>query len=147
MKIRKQFRIQNSNFRIREEAFTLIEVMVAMAVFFVAIFAILDLTTQNLSMARQLQAVQLDASSVATAIAMTNVLEEGPLPVEIISQFEEQYPGYTCGGEIFEVSSNGLFQIDLQVGGLKNQKVVMTELSILLYRPDSSPAFRNKIGR
>ena len=130
-----------------QAAFTLIEVMVAMAVFFVAIFAILDLTTQNLSAARQLQSMQLDASGVATAISMTNILEEGILPQEIISQFEEQYPGYTCSGEIFEVSSNGLFQIDLQVGGLKNKKVVMTGMSILLYRPDSAGAFRGKIRR
>lgn len=131
----------------REEAFTLLEVMVAVAVFFVAIFAILDLTTQNLATARQLQTAHLDATSVASAIAMTNILEEGPLPSDIIAQFEEQYPGYTCGGEIFEVSSNGLFQVDLKIGGLKNRKVVMTDLSILLFRPDSSRSFRNKIGR
>lgn len=129
---------QSSTSRRRwEGAFTLLEVMIAMAVFFIAIFAILDLTSQNLAAARQLQTIQLDASGVAMAVAMTNVLEEGILPPEIISQFEEQYPGYTCGGEIFEVSSNGLFQVDLQIGGLKNKKVVMTSMSILLYRPES----------
>lgn len=128
-------------------AFTLLEVMVAMAIFFIAIFAILDLTSQNVAAARHLQTMQLDATGLASAMALTNRLEEGEIPQDIIAQFQEQYPGFTCTGSITEVSSNGLFQVDFEVAGVKDKKVVGSGMSILLFRPESAGSFRNRIGR
>lgn len=133
--------------RTNESAFTLLEVMIAMAIFFIAIFSILDLTSQNVAAARRLQTMQLDPSGLASAISLTNRLEEGDIPQDIIAQFQEQHPGYTCTGNITEVSSNGLFQIDFEIGGVKDKKVVGSGLSILLFRPDSASSLRNKIRR
>lgn len=128
-------------------AFTLLEVMIAMALFFMAIFAILDLTTRSLAAARGLQRANLDVTSMATGLMLTNRIEEGSLPAEVIAQFEEQNPGYTCNGNISEVSSNGLFQIDFEIYGVKGKKVVASTMSILLFRPESAQSFRSKMRR
>ena len=118
-----------------------------MAIFCIAIFAILDLTSVSLSAARRLQMMQVDASSLASALSLTNRLEEGDLPPEIVAQFEEIHPGYTCRGNIFEASSNGLFQVDFEIAGVRDKKVIGSTMSIFLFRPDSGRAFRSKVGR
>jgi hypothetical protein len=129
-------------------AFTLLEVMFAMAIFFVGIFAVLDLTTQNVAAARRLQRIQIDASSIAAAISLTNRLEEADgLPSEIVTQFEEQHPGYTCTGRIYEVSSNGLYQVDLEIGGIRDKAVVGSSMSFLLYRANTGRSIGGRIGR
>ena len=128
-------------------AFTLIEVLIAMALFFVAVFAILDLTSQSIASARLLQSSHVDATSLAAAMSLTNRLEEGQLPSEVMAQFQEQYPGYTCNGNIVEIGSNGLFQVDFEIYGVKGKKVVASTMSIWLFRPDSGSAFRNKVRR
>jgi Tfp pilus assembly protein PilV len=130
----------------RQRAFSLIEVMIAMAVFFMAIFAILDLTTQNIASARRLQSSHVDASSVAASLSLTNFVEEGPLPPDIVAQFHEQYPGYHCAGEIYEVSTNGLFQVDLVVSRGKGNKATDSSMSLLLYRP-GRPGSGNRLRR
>jgi Tfp pilus assembly protein PilV len=130
--------------QITEHAFSLIEVMIAMAVFFMAIFAILDLTTQNIASARRLQTSHVDASSIAATLSLTNYIEEGPLPRDIEMQFEEQYPGYQCSGNIYEVSTNGLYQVDLSVSRAKGKRATESSMSFLLYRPGAS---RNRLRR
>src|SRR5882757_1011941 len=104
--------------KLSKVAFSLLEVMIAVSIFFMAVFAILALTSRSLAQARSLQPLQVDASSVAAELSLTNRLEEGPIPPEIIEHFEKMYPHYTCGGTITEVGTNGLFQVDLEVGGL-----------------------------
>lgn len=128
----------------RSEAFTLLEVMIAFAVFFIAMFAILDLTSQSLSSARQLQNVDIDISSLAATLSLTNSLEEGPLPTDVVDLFEDLHPGYSCNGDIFEVGSNGLFQVNFQVHGRRGKKPVASSMSILLFRPGSASSFRLK---
>ncbi len=132
---------------ISDSAFSLLEVMIALGIFFIAIFAILDLTSRNLRAARSLQPLNVDASSLAGELSLTNRLEEGPLPSDLISQFEDLYPGYTCHGEIYEVFTNGLFQVDFEVVGVKERTVVASTMSILLYRPASSGLMRPGGGR
>jgi hypothetical protein len=112
--------------------------MIAMALFFMAIFAILDLTSQSLAAARSLQRTNIDIASLATGLLLTNRVYEGSLPSEIMAEFEELNPGYTCNGNIFEVSSNGLFQVDFEIYGVKGKKVTASTMSILLYRPESA---------
>ena len=131
-----------------ERAFSLLEVTIAMAIFFAAAFAILSLTSQSLAQARNLQTSHVDIGGLAAMLALTNRLEEGRLPREIIAQFENFNPGYSCEGNIAEVSSNGLFQVDFEVAGLKGKKVVGSTMSILLYRPGSPSSFGNRrLGR
>ncbi len=120
------------------EAFTLLEVMIAVSIFFMATFAILALTSRTLAQARGLQPMMVDASSVAAELSLTNRLEEGPIPPEIIQHFEHMYPNYTCGGTITEVGTNGLFQVDIEVGGSTGGKHILRSNSrILLFRPMS----------
>jgi hypothetical protein len=131
--------------RAPERAFSLLEVMIAMALFFMAVFAILSLTSQSLSAARHLQISHVDIGGLAGMISLTNRVEEGPLPQEIIAQFEQLNPGYSCVGNILEASSNGLFRVDFEVVGLKGQKVVGSTLSILLFRPESAGSARGRL--
>ena len=92
--------------------FTLMEVMIAMFVFFIVVFAILGMVVQSMGAARALQRPQPDFSILASAITLSNTLEEG---VES-GDFNETYPGIYQGctwmREITEASSNGLFQVD-----------------------------------
>jgi hypothetical protein len=129
-------------------AFSLLEVMIAMALFFMAVFAILELTSQSLASARRLQTSNIDVSGLAAAMSLTNRLEEGGLPQQVTAEFEQQHPGYSCSGSVTEVSTNGLFQVDFEIYGVKGKRVVASSMSILLYRPGSgSRSFGNKLRR
>lgn len=102
-----------------------------MAVFFIAAFAVLDLTSQCLRSARALQMPRLDATSLAAELSLTNRLTEGGAS----GDFGEIYPGYTWQQEVSLGSSNGLYQVDYIVFNPRQQ--VESTMSILLYRPDS----------
>lgn len=130
----------------RQSAFSLLEVMIAMALFFMAVFAILNLTSQSLAAARHLQTSHVDVGGLAAIMSLTNRVEEGPIPKEIVTQFQDLNPGYSCDGTISEAGSNGLFRVDFEVVGLQGKKVVGSTLSILLFRPESSSS-RTKLGR
>jgi len=47
-----------------KEAFSLLEVMIAIAIFFTSVFAILELTSQHLRTARILQTLDVDRTSL-----------------------------------------------------------------------------------
>src|SRR6184192_2466516 len=74
--------------RICVRAFTLLEVMIAVSIFFMATFSILALVSRCLAQARALQPMQVDANMVAAELSLTNRLEEGQIPPEIIQHFE-----------------------------------------------------------
>lgn len=114
--------------------FTLLEVLIAMAVFFLAIFSLLELTSRSLRAARSLQAGGPHAGIVAAQLsASTNKLEEGMES----GDFGEDYPGYSWQQRITTAGSNGLFQADFWVYRGKGNRAADPDLSILLYRPDS----------
>lgn len=120
-------------------AFTLLEVMIAVAIFFMATFSILALVSRTIAQARYLQPMQVDAATVAAELSLTNYIEPGPIPPEIIQHFEHMYPNYTCGGTITEISTNGLFQVDIEVGGVTAGKHVATsKSSVYLFRPNAA---------
>src|SRR5688500_9599106 len=115
-------------------AFSLLEVMIAVTIFFMATFSILALTSRTLAQARGLAPMMVDPSSVAAELSLTNRLEEGPIPSEIIQHFEHMYPGYTCGGTITEVGTNGMFAVDLEVGGVTAGKhIIRSNTRIYLF--------------
>jgi len=115
-------------------AFTLVEVMIALGIFFMAMFAILGLVANSLRNARALQRKTVDCGMVAAQLSLTNKLTEG---LET-GDFGDLYPDFEWTRDIYEVGTNGLFQTDMIVqrraGG-----VVESKLSILLFRPDSPP--------
>lgn len=109
--------------------------MIALAIFFMCVFSILGLVTRSLRQARELRPLEVDARSAIALLSLTNRLEEGPLPPEIVAQYELANPGATVAGQIYEVASNGLFRVDFTVGYAGgNKKAVTTDSSILLFR-------------
>jgi prepilin-type N-terminal cleavage/methylation domain-containing protein len=129
-----------------DRGFTLLEVLIAMTIFCIAVFAILELTSRCLRSARSLQTSFVSANSLAAELSLTNRLYEGPLPADIVSHFEEEHPGYTCDGEITLVATNGLFQVDLAVIKTAGKAVIESQVSVLLYRPDSPFRGRGGLG-
>jgi hypothetical protein len=102
--------------------FTLLEVMIAVGVLFMCLFAVLALLTNSLASARKLQTHRdIDTGSIAGLIYVqltnTNSLNEGPIDVDL----EEMFPGCTCTADLTQVGTNGLCQVDFDVE--RNQKV------------------------
>lgn len=123
-------------------AFTLIEVMIAMGIFFIAIFAILGVMSNCLRNARSLQRKTVDAGMVAAEMSLTNAIEEG---LES-GDFGDMYPGYTWTRDAYEAGTNGLYQVDIivqQPGG-----EVESKMSVYFYRPQSQTAggLRGRFG-
>jgi general secretion pathway protein I len=123
----------DSHLRLRS-AFTLIEVMVALGIFFLAVFAILGVMSNGLRNARLLQQKSVDAGMVAAQLSLTNAFEEG---LES-GDFGDMYPGYTWTRDIAEEGTNGLYRADIIVqrpGGALESK-----MSVLFYSPQSKSA-------
>src|SRR5437867_4476680 len=66
-----------SAFRPLPSGFTLLEVIVACGIFFMVAFAVLEVVTQGLSAARQLEQREPDAGLLAAALSLTNQLADG----------------------------------------------------------------------
>src|SRR5690242_7885998 len=79
---------------LRSAAFTLMEVMIACGIFFMATFAILALVSTTLRNARALQRRDVDAGMAAAQVfetLKTNRMEQGTLE----GDFGDAYPGFT----------------------------------------------------
>lgn len=112
------------------DGFSLLEVMVAVAIFFMSVFAILELVSRNLRYVQNLQRPQIDIGALAAELSLTNSVEEG---VES-GDFGDLHPNAMWRREIFEVATNGLFQVDFVVTEGKGRNLAESRLSILLYR-------------
>jgi Tfp pilus assembly protein PilV len=125
--------------------FSLIEVMIACGIFFMATFAILALVSTTLRNARALQRGDVDAGMAAAQIyelMKTNRQTE----VSGSGNFGENYPDYSFEFASHQYQSNGLLQVDIVVNrrGLRKPADVM---SIWVYSPDAKsglgqPTFR-----
>lgn len=117
-------------------AYSLIEVMIALAIFFMAAFAILTLVSMTLKNARILQTKKGGNAGLIAAnyYALSNKLEE----TYESGDFGDIFPDRGWGAETYEVSSNGLFQVDFEIlrrtGGEPESR-----MSVLLFRPESQP--------
>ena len=125
-------------------AFTLMEVMIAVAIFFSCMFAILTLVSSALRNARALSGTEVDPGVLAAEVAMTNRLYEGP--IQVPGEIEDLYQNYTFDGQVMEVSSNGFFQVDLLVTRRIGKHEVNMPMSIQLYRPESPAGSATKGG-
>lgn len=122
-------------------AFNLIEVMIAMAIFFMAVFAILGMVSNTLRNARALQQSGVDVGMPAAELSLTNRLSEG----SDSGDFGDLYPDYEWSRDVMLVGTNGLFRVDIVVRGGRGQRPTESRMSILLFRPDSPvglPGFR-----
>jgi type II secretory pathway pseudopilin PulG len=118
------------------DAFTLLEVMIACGIFFIAVFAILALVSNTLRNAQALRRGQVDAGMVASLLFKTNRLNQGTET----GDFGDLYPGYsweTVTDEAFPYT-NGLWQVDIIVNRRGASKPV-DSMSVWVYSPDSKP--------
>ncbi|HEX3856886.1 MAG TPA: prepilin-type N-terminal cleavage/methylation domain-containing protein [Verrucomicrobiae bacterium] len=116
----------------QQRAFTLMEVMIAIAIFFMSVFVILALVSQSLANARRLQRPIVDAGMIASELSLTNqIVEENQS-----GDFGDAYPGYAWTADITEVQTNKLFQVDYVVQRSDNREV-MQKMSVLFFRPQS----------
>ena len=114
-------------------AFSLLEVMIASAIFFMVLFAILSLVSQGLRMARSLRSSGPTPGMVAAELINTNRMEEGSES----GDFGEIYPEHTWTRDLYEASSNGLMRADIlvtrEIGGKETAPQTM---SILIFNPN-----------
>ena len=127
----------NQSLRIKRSlsAFTLIEVMIACGIFFMATFAILALVASSLRNARALQRGDVDAGMAAAQIfQLLKTNKQADLSGS--GDFGDDYPGYTYEFTSGEYMTNGLLQVDIQVNrrGLSKPVDIMT---IWVYAPDA----------
>jgi prepilin-type N-terminal cleavage/methylation domain-containing protein len=119
--------------------FSLLEVMVAIAVFFVGAFAILGLISSSLDNVRRLQRPTVDASPVLARYAATNKLKEGSWTgslgdPELLGQ---EYRDYKYIVDIEEVASNKLFGVRCRIVPANGRQEVISDMFTVFYRPQS----------
>ena len=122
--------------RRRSSGFSLLEVMIALLIFFLAAFAILDSTSQSLRAARGLQVNLPDIGPLMADLMLTNKLEEGVVE----GDFGDLYPDFTWTRDTFQIATNGLFQLDITIRGFPQNRPFESTTSLLLWRPDSQVA-------
>jgi len=107
--------------------------MIAAGIFFMCIFAILAVVSQNIRNARLLQEPQVDAGMLLADLCQTNKLYEGTDS----GGFGNQFPGYTWQSETRQVGTNGLFQVDYTISKPNGGPNTDSKMSAMFYKPDS----------
>ncbi|HEV2696287.1 MAG TPA: prepilin-type N-terminal cleavage/methylation domain-containing protein [Verrucomicrobiae bacterium] len=120
-------------------AFSLLEVMIAIAILFVGTFAILGLISSSLANARRLQRPLVDASALVSQLSMTNKLVEGIYTGNLGDMLGKAYQDYKWTGEIREVQSNRLFQADFVIQNASGGSEIISRTTTLFFRPESPP--------
>jgi len=126
-------------YRRGRRAFSLLEVMIAIAVLFVGTFAILGLISSSLENARRLQRPMVDASALVSQLSMTNKLVEGIYSGNLGDLLGKAYNDYKWTGEIREVQSNRLFQADFVIQNARGGSEIISRTTTLFFRPESPP--------
>jgi Tfp pilus assembly protein PilV len=118
----------------RAPAFSLLEVMIALGIFFMAIFTILALVSNSLRSARSLRRIEVDAGMVAAQLLIqTNRFSEGSQS----GDFGQVYQDYSWEYDCTMVETNGLMQFDIKVFRRGNSQPV-DAMSIFLFSPESA---------
>ena len=120
-------------------AFTLLEVMIAIGIFFLGAFAILSLISQSLSNAQRLKHPLVDASAIVAQLSLTNALTEGPVSGNLGDVLGKTLADYNYQGQITEVRSNHLYSADFFIFSVKNNRDPVARTSTLFFRPQSPP--------
>jgi type II secretory pathway pseudopilin PulG len=117
-------------------AFSLMEVMIAIGIFFMAVFAILGVVSNALQNARALRQKKVTAGMAAAQLyaqfSLTNQVSEGSGS----DDFGDAYPDYTYTYDLYEIESNHLCQLDIIVQRRSGGQPVESKASVLLYLPN-----------
>jgi len=122
---------------ITRRAFTLIEVMFAVAAFCIATFAILALISNSLADARRLQRPMVDAGEVASWLSQTNQLVESTYKGNLGDLLGDAYNGYNYTCDVEPPVYTNLSQVDFTIQSDSGDKPVVSKMSILLFRRNS----------
>jgi type II secretory pathway pseudopilin PulG len=120
----------------RRRGFSLLEVMVAIGVFFMAVFAILGLVSGSLANARRLQRPLVDAGAVASWLSATNRLVEGTYTVNLGDLLGDAYNDYDCT-YVIPPSTNKLFEVGYVVQRTTGNHEIVASMTNLIYSPQS----------
>jgi len=120
--------------------FSLIEVMIALGIFFIALFAILGLVSQLLRNARAFQNKKAaDATMVqAYFLSITNRVTEGIESGDFsdLADFNGEYRDFSWEKETTFFASNGLWQVDYRV--INNRvRAVESAISTFYFDPNT----------
>jgi hypothetical protein len=124
--------------------FTLLEVMIACAIFFMVAFSVLQVVTTGLVAAKKLQQREPEFEFIASGHAITNVLLEGSASGDFEDVFPGLYRGYSWEWNIQEVGTNffrGDYVIYNNVKGASPKT-----LTTFYYKPGSPPGSFSKGG-
>jgi len=117
--------------------FSLLEVMIAIGIFFMCVFSILSLVSSSLDNARRLQRPLIDAGAVASMLSTTNQLNEDTYTVNLGDLLGDAYNGYVCTYDVQEVGSNKLFQVGYVVRSTTGNHEILVTMTNLFYSPQS----------
>ena len=120
-----------------QRAFSLLEVMIAIGIFFMAVFAILGLVSSSLENARRLQRPFVDASPVAGYLLQTNMLVEGEYEADLGDFLGNAYKGYQVTYAVQEVETNKFFQVDFVVQSPDRGRAVVSKMTAMYFKPQS----------
>ena len=98
-----------------QAAFTLMEVMIAVAIFFMAMFTILSVLSSSLHAASILRNSGPTAGMVAAQLSLTNKLEEGSDSGAFDDVPFYHDMGYRWISRTTEAATNGLFLVDFEI--------------------------------
>jgi len=119
------------------DAFSLLEVMIAIGIFFMGAFAVLGLVSSSLENARRLQRPIVDAGPVAGELSLTNQLVEGTFSGNLSEFLGKPYQDYAWTYVIEESQTNKLFKVDIILQDDAHGRAVVSKLTFLLFRPQS----------
>ena len=121
----------------RRGGFSLLEVMIAIGVFFLAVFAILGLVSSSLENVRRLQRPLVDAGAVASWLSVSNKFVEGTYTVNLGDVLGDAYSRYNCTYDVQEVEPNKLFQVGYIVQSRTGNHEIIASMTNLFYSPQS----------
>ena len=133
----------------RQAAFTLLEVIIACAIFFMCAFAILELVTRGLSAARSIQQREPDIGLILAPLSTNRVFEVGTYSGDFEDLYPGIYPGYQWTYDISQPfgETNPLYQVTVViVGTTGKRKTSQTSASVLMYSQQPPSNFR-RLGR
>ncbi|RME94528.1 MAG: hypothetical protein D6766_05595 [Verrucomicrobia bacterium] len=126
-------------------SFTILEVLIALTIFFIAIFAILNLVGQNLRIARSLSLGQPDLGTVAAELFMVAATNRDVRGGSLSGDFGELYPGakWSADLQLWLTNSNsralengpGLYRAEVIVSWPRNDLIKERKTELLLYLP------------
>lgn len=133
----------------KPSGFSLLEVMIALGIFFIALFTILGLISQLLRNARAFQNKKsADAGMVhAYFLSVTNRVTEGLESGEFsdLAEFNGQYRDYAWEKETTFFASNGLWQVDYRVIN-RRLGTVESAISTLYFDPNTQQGGAGGVG-